>query len=324
MGIRKQTRYLATASAALALTTFAVSASASPSAPEGGRLLATGGVTQIEGAGGGGIVPWATITGYGTNDQWGGTGFFTYANTGGFTLTDYGLAVGLWNRIEVSVARMGLNGGRLDTILGALSKDPVNGDQGYALSMDVESLKVRLLGDAVYAQNSWLPQIAFGVQFKQNTSSGVGFLGSKDVPEAIGAKSNNGTDFYLAFTKLYIGGFFGRDLLLNATVRATKANQIGLLGFGGPASNSYHAEGEFSAEVLLRPDFAFGGEFRMKPDNLNVAGTPTNLKEDNWADVNFVYFPSKAFSLTLAYAMLGNIAGAANQNGLFLSAQIAY
>ena len=25
----------------------------------GGRLLATGGVTQIEGAGGGGLVPWA-------------------------------------------------------------------------------------------------------------------------------------------------------------------------------------------------------------------------------------------------------------------------
>ena len=32
----------------------------------GDRLLATGGVSQVEGAGGGGLVPWALIAGYGT------------------------------------------------------------------------------------------------------------------------------------------------------------------------------------------------------------------------------------------------------------------
>jgi len=41
----------------------------------GDRLLATGGVSQIEGAGGGGLTPWALITGYGTDAQIGGTAF---------------------------------------------------------------------------------------------------------------------------------------------------------------------------------------------------------------------------------------------------------
>src|SRR5205085_9065833 len=44
----------------------------------GGRILATGGVTEMEGAGGGGIVPWALIAGYGTRDEIGATAFYTY------------------------------------------------------------------------------------------------------------------------------------------------------------------------------------------------------------------------------------------------------
>jgi hypothetical protein len=39
--------------------------------PDMGKLLATGGVSQVEGAGGGGLTPWALITGYGTRDSYG-------------------------------------------------------------------------------------------------------------------------------------------------------------------------------------------------------------------------------------------------------------
>src|SRR5438874_9832371 len=34
-----------------------------------GRLLATGGATQIEGSAGGGIVPWAVLSGYATRSE---------------------------------------------------------------------------------------------------------------------------------------------------------------------------------------------------------------------------------------------------------------
>ena len=34
-----------------------------------GKILATAGLSSIEGAGGGGIVPWATLSGYDTEEQ---------------------------------------------------------------------------------------------------------------------------------------------------------------------------------------------------------------------------------------------------------------
>lgn len=44
-------------------------ARAQDSMPDRGKLIATAGLIQIEGAGGGGLAPWALITGYGTRDS---------------------------------------------------------------------------------------------------------------------------------------------------------------------------------------------------------------------------------------------------------------
>ena len=52
----------------------------------GGRLLLTGGVSTIEGAGGGGLVPWALIGGYGTRNELGLSAFATGVDTKDFTL----------------------------------------------------------------------------------------------------------------------------------------------------------------------------------------------------------------------------------------------
>ena len=70
-----------------------------------GRLLATGGATQIEGSAGGGIVPWAVLSGYGTAGQHGGTAFATRVDTGDYALTSYGAAYAWDNRLELSYAR---------------------------------------------------------------------------------------------------------------------------------------------------------------------------------------------------------------------------
>ena len=58
---------------------FTVAADAAPLLDQG-KLLLTGGVTNVEGAAGGGIATWATITGYGTNDGIGGNVHATYAD----------------------------------------------------------------------------------------------------------------------------------------------------------------------------------------------------------------------------------------------------
>ena len=59
-------------------------------AQESGRLLATSGVSQVEGAAGGGLAPWAVITGYDTRDQVGGNVHATYVGLGDFGAHDRG------------------------------------------------------------------------------------------------------------------------------------------------------------------------------------------------------------------------------------------
>ena len=46
----------------------------------GTKLIATGGVMQVEGAAGGGLTPWALIGGLGTEDEIGASAFATTVN----------------------------------------------------------------------------------------------------------------------------------------------------------------------------------------------------------------------------------------------------
>ena len=60
---------------------------------------------------------------------------------------------------------------------------------------------------------------------------------------------------------------------------------------------------------------AVGFEWRQKPDNLSA------LTENNARDLFLVYFPNKRLSLTAAWVDLGDIAGAADQRGVYFSLQ---
>src|ERR1700753_2930791 len=78
---------------------------------DSGKLLATAGVSQVEGAGGGGLVPWALITGYGTRDGIGANAHVTYVHLPDFTLATEGVAAGLSDRLELSYAYQGFDTG---------------------------------------------------------------------------------------------------------------------------------------------------------------------------------------------------------------------
>lgn len=261
----------------------------------GERLLATGGVSQIEGAAGGGLVPWAVIAGDGTRDQIGVTAFHTRIEIDDFRLKSSGVAVGVHDRVELSLTR------QLFTLGTSVP--------GQSIRQDVVGAKIKLSGDAVVDQDSWAPQIAVGLQHKRNRDMAV--------PAALGARHGTGTDFYVSATKLYLAGFAGRNVLLNATLRATKANQLGLLGFGGDKRDRYQAEFETSAAIFLNDYFALGAEYRFKPDNLRA------FREDNYSDFFAAWFVNKHASLTLAYARLGQLAEKKNQNGVYLSLQLS-
>jgi hypothetical protein len=138
----------------------------------------------------------------------------------------------------------------------------------------------------------------------------------------LGAKTR-GTDLYVSATKL----FLAPGLLVNGTLRATKANQNGLLGFGGSADSSYSLQPEVSLAWLLRKNVAIGAEYRAKPDNLNPSVLGDALKEDDWLDLFVAWAPSKHVSLTLAYVDLGRIVPGIvtrRQTGAYASMQLAY
>ena len=275
----------------------------------GGKLLLTGGVSSVDGAAGGGLTPWAVTGSYATAGEFGATAFATRAKTGNYGLWTYGAAVSAWDRVELSVAKQDFD---TQSNLAPLGLD------GLHLKQDILGVKVRVVGDAVLDSDTLMPQIAIGLEHKKTHAGALGLtlfgpLGARD----------SGTDVYVSATKLLLA----QGVLVNLTLRSTKANQNGLLGFGGAQSSSAKIQPELSLAKLLRKDLAIGVEFRAKPDNLNesVLGAGA-LKEDDWKDVFVAWAPNKHFSLTAAWVDLGKIAPAVQpkrQTGAYLSAQFA-
>ncbi|MCS6190077.1 DUF3034 family protein [Shewanella baltica] len=259
-----------------------------PAFAEGSRVVATGGGTTIEGSAGGGIVPWAVINGYGSSDEWSATAMATGVYVDDFTLKVIGASLSFDNRFELSVARQTFD---LDTM-------------GGELGQDIFGVKYKLAGELLYTA---MPQITLGAQYKR--------VDDFAIPQAVGARDDWGVDVYIAASKVFFDAVAGRNLLLNGTVRATKANQTGLLGFGTLASNDYQFVLEASAAVLLTDNVALGIEYRQKPNELAFA------REDDWQDVFLAWFINKHLSVVTAYANLGSIAGFADQQGWYVSVE---
>ena len=152
------------------------------------RLLATGGVSAVEGEGGGGLAPWALITGYGTRDGVGVNVHHTYVGLPDYQLLSPGIAVGLFDRLELSYAWQAFDTEATGAALGL--------GQGFTFHQNIFGAKLKLIGDAVYDQDSWLPQIAIGLQHKENDRGAI--------IAAVGGKASVGTDYYLAATKLFL------------------------------------------------------------------------------------------------------------------------
>jgi hypothetical protein len=260
----------------------------------GGKLLLTRGISNLEGAGGGALTPWALITGNETDRGIGATAHYDSVTLSDFEITSVGAAVGLYDRLELSYSRMIFDTQEAGIALGL-------GD-GFEFAQDVWGAKLRLAGDAVYGQDEWLPQIAVGAQFKSSNRDGL--------VQALGADDHEGVDVYASATKL----FLSESLLANATLRYTKAHQTGLLGFGDEAS----LQPEVSLGYMLSRRLIVGGEYRFKPDELAFA------QEDDFFDFFGAYAVNENLTLTAGYADLGSVALFDEQRGLYLSAQIGF
>ncbi|WP_423856020.1 DUF3034 family protein [Acidithiobacillus montserratensis] len=314
-----------------------------------GRILGTGAVTAVDGAAGGGINPWAVISGYGTNQQIGATAFYSHVLLNNYNMDAYGASVGLFNRIELSFARqsfgLGNTGGTLDGEINdfayggkesaaeraapasvildkarlTTSGTPAFFGNSYELNQDIVGLKARLFGNIIYDQNWWEPQVSVGVDFHHNEMPA-------NLAATLGVK-RNGVSYYLSATKVWINGLFGLTTLADVNIDVTNANQQGLLGFGGPTGMGYKVLPAASVGVFLNRHVVLGAEYRDMPQNQLIASKTSALapladavsKTSAWKDVYVAWFPYKQLSLTAAYVDLGTIATMKSQNGLYLS-----
>jgi hypothetical protein len=230
-------------------------------------------------------VPWATINGYSSSDEWSVNTVAGRVGVDDFTLDTLGLGASFNNQWELSFARQ------------KFSLDSIGGE----LRQDVLGLKYKVAGELLYTA---MPQISIGAQLKKNRDFAL--------PSAVGAGDDSGYEVYVAATKVFFDAIAGRNLLLNATMRSTDAHQTGLLGFGGEGV-SRKLMLESSAVLLLNYNLALGAEFKQKPNQLGFAD------EQHWRDLFAAWFINKNASLVLGYVDLGDIAGFTEQTGFYLS-----
>ena len=129
------------------------------------KLLATSGVTQLEGAGGGGLAPWALITGYGSENSAGGNVHYTIVRVPSFVLQSEGAAIGIMDRVELSYAHEAFDTGSFGATIGL--------GKGFTFHEDVAGPKVKLFGDAIYAQDSYIPQVSIGAMYKSTDHADI-------------------------------------------------------------------------------------------------------------------------------------------------------
>lgn len=281
-----------------------------------GKLLLTGGVSSVDGAAGGGLTPWAVIGSNATDDEIGVSAFVSNLGTKDYGLNVFGAAVGFKDRFELSIARQDLDTRGTGTALGL---------PGLHLKQTIVGAKVRVAGDAILDSDSLMPQIAVGVQYKTLVSTGL-----DATLTALGAK-RSGVDVYVSATKLFLGS----GVLVNGTLRATKANQNGLLGYGatlGGDENRYSLQPELSIGYLVSKNVVVGAEYRFMRNKLEKAGAAAGLgnglRSEDWKDIFIAWAPTKNVSLTLAYVDLGVVVPATTasrkQKGAYISAQLAF
>lgn len=247
-----------------------------------GKLRGAGGLISIEGSAGGGISPWAVIAGYNEADQASALAASSRVETDDYQLQTNSVAIGAYNRVELSLTRQTF------------------AIPGARLGQDILGAKVRLAGDLIYGP---YPQVSLGAQYKRSTQGST--------LSALGIRDQQDVDFYASVSRLFLSGPLDRSWLVNATVRSTKAQQTGLLGFS--SNRKFVLEG--STAMLLNRYVALGLEYKTKPDELS------GLREDDWKDVFLAWFPNKKLTLAVAYVDLGEIATRKNQNGYFFTLQ---
>jgi hypothetical protein len=168
-------------------------------------------------------------------------------------------------------------------------------------AVDLHNFNARfqLLKEGDFSQK-WLPALTAGVHYKYNdTISRI----NDDVGGALhgaGLVHNNGLDFTLYAAKLFQQ--LPRPVLVELGGRATKAAQVGLLGF----TDQYSFVFEGNVILFITDQILLAGEYRQKPSDYRPIGDLVR-SEDDWWTIDAAYVVNKHFTLAAGYGHFGNV-----------------
>ncbi|MBI5894158.1 MAG: DUF3034 family protein [Deltaproteobacteria bacterium] len=284
---------------------------------------------NIEGEGGGGIVPWAYLINAPKDGAIGkpSLGAWTWISNG-YTINFWTLGWSPMDRLELGFAWQNLD---ITTL-----RDDLKGDSqialgaGTALNTGEDNLQM-ITAHAkflVLKESASLPAIAVSVEYKQalsideldeNLTRGARSVLGATKPKVLtwmGVDDDKGFDINLMATKLWNPGI---PVLTAVNLRYTQANQLGFLGF----SDNWSLQPEVTLAILPEANVAVGIEYRRKPDELKSlndylkanggaasgyrALDDYTFKENDFVDFFVAYLPTPKLSITAAVANIGNV-----------------
>lgn len=258
-------------------------------------------VMNIEGEGGGGLIPWAYLTNPPAEGQVFGkpTVGATYIFPQNFNVNVYHLNETITDRLELGYARTVFD---TTNLLGAVRVDE--------LVMDTLHAKVLLL-----KETDMLPAVSVSAEYKKNRDIDTADKNLGLALTAAGMEDNSGFDYCLSITKMLKETPLRMPILFNVGARYTKAAQTGYLGFSDDAK----ILPEVTLAIMPESNVAVGIEFRAKPDEYKAVAGVGSFGEDNWSDFFIAYFPTKGLSITGAVVNFGNIVNRNVNTGLYMN-----
>jgi hypothetical protein len=200
-----------------------------------------------------------------------------------------------YKRLELGYGYDHLNLGDLPTAVVAAGGPRV----ADSVTMHNANARFQCLSENEFGQK-WLPALTAGIHYKYND-------GIQDINNTLGnlmaqhgITGHEGLDFTLYGSKMLT--CLPRPVLINLGGRATKAAQLGLLGF----TDEYSFVFEGSVVVLVTDRVLLGAEYKEKPRDFSAMGLVG--REDDWWTMDAGYVVNKHMTLALGYGHFGTVA----------------
>jgi len=265
---------------------------------------------NLEGVGGGGLVPGAYLLNPPKDDQKIGTPAIAQWCVLGTDTNMYSTGIGFsfFDRFELGYARVILDYNRIRSDIRKLTGNTVDPGKDF-IHLDIFHLKTLILNE-----NEYIPAFAVTAEFKFNETIDDINDNIGNVLDIAGYDDDYGTDFDFTFSKT-ITNLIKYPVLVHANLRLTRGAQHGLFGF----SDDYTANIEIYGGVCIMPNLIIGGEYRQKPDEYSSLASALpgfTLEEDDAWNIHIGYLPTEDLSIAIAYLSFGNAANKERNYGV--------